>query len=327
MEKEKAKIGIALGGGGLRGLAHIGVLEFMEEENVPVDAIAGTSMGGIIAGLYAAGVPITKLKEIGTKTGILDFATPDPNRHGLIGHSKMQQFFADLLGSETITFADLKTPTAMIAADLETGEMVILNEGPLIPAMMATSAFPIVFSPVYHKDRWLVDGGVLNNLPIDIVRAMGVDRVIGVNTPPSLHKLLSVPKEHEKRPRLSPHSILSLIARPGDWKTPMLIAENSVAFTADIVNEQRLKTCPPDLLLHVSIPNTGTFVADDSLKIIQSGYQTAKEETQQFQMLRETPKPTAWRRGWNETIQKLKHAWEAYKAPTHTLFPPSEEIH
>ncbi len=319
--KEQAKIGVALGGGGLRGLAHIGVLQAMEEAQIPINALAGTSMGGIIAGLYAAGVPIAKIEEVGTKMTLLDLATPDPNRHGLIGHAKMHQLFADVIGSDSITFADLKVPTAMIAADLETGEMVVLSEGPLIPAMLATSAFPIVFGPVYHQGHWLVDGGVLNNLPFDIVRQLGADRVIGVNTPPGIHKLLTLPEENEKRPRLSPQSIFGVIARPGDWKLPMLVAEASVALTAALVNRKRQELCPPDLLLNITILNTGTFMADNSKEIVVQGRKAAMESMAALLQLRDVPLPPRWQRQIAEIGWRLRRAWEAYKAPRYPMFP------
>jgi len=322
--KEQAKIGVALGGGGLRGLAHIGVLQAMEEARIPIHALAGTSMGGIIAGLYAAGVPLAKIEEVGTKTTLLDFAIPDPNRHGLIGHSKMYQFLADVIGSDAITFADLKVPTAMIAADLETGEMITLSEGPLIPAMLATSAFPIVFGPVYHQGHWLVDGGVLNNLPFDIVRWLGADRVIGVNTPPGIHNLLKLPEENEKRPRLSPQSIFAVIARPGDWKIPLLVAEASVALTAALVNRKRHELCPPDLLLDIPILNTGTFMADNSKEIVERGRRAAMESMADLLRLRDVPLPQRWQRQLNEVGWRLRRAWEAYKAPRYPAFPARE---
>jgi NTE family protein len=209
----------------------------------------------------------------------------------------------------------------MIAADLETGEMVVLSEGPLIPAMLATSAFPIVFGPVYHQGHWLVDGGVLNNLPFDIVRQLGADRVVGVNVPPGIHNLLKLPEENEKRPRLSPQSIFAVIARPGDWKLPLLVAEASVAMTAALVNRKRETLCPPDLLLDIPILNTGTFMADNSKEIVEGGARTAMESMADQLRLREHATAPAWQRQLDEVGWRLRRAWEAYKAPRYPMFP------
>ena len=220
------KIGVALSGGGVRGLAHIGVLELLEEIGISIDYLAGTSMGGIVGGLYAAGVSAAELREIGETTSILEVVTPDPNRYGLLGHKRIREFLVTALGSDTLTFDDLEIPLTVIATDVERGELIALNEGPLIPALLATSSFPFVFGPVRYRNRWLVDGGLLNNYPVDVVREMGAERVLGVDTPPSIK--LAMPGEDT--PRLSLKSLINPQVNLIDWKTPFLIAESSAVF-------------------------------------------------------------------------------------------------
>ena len=129
--------------------------------------------------------------------GLRDLFSPDRERRGLIDQDRMAAAaWPTCWAAPSSTLADLRIPTTLLAVDLERCELVRLNQGPLIPALLATSAFPFVFSPVRHQERWLVDGGVANNLPVDEVRRMGADRVLGVNTPSSFQLCL----DREARP-------------------------------------------------------------------------------------------------------------------------------
>jgi NTE family protein len=312
------RIGVALSGGGVRGLAHLGVLQVMEEAEIPPDLVAGTSMGGLVAGLYAAGVPLQELIDFGTKTGIIDLAAPDRGWRGLLGHKKMAILLADLLGSKDITFEEMEIPAAVIAADVERGELVILDQGPLIPALMATSAFPIVFAPVYHQGRWLVDGGAVNNFPVDIVRQMGADRVLGVNVPPSVQLSLS---DDEQEKGLSPRGLRFLGSHSLDWKLPFLIAEATVDIPMQVVNRTRLALCPPDVLLEIHLPNVGIFTSDDNARIIEAGRRVAMDNQAELVQLRAIPLAPPWRGRLESTMARFTRAWTAFQEPEYPAFP------
>ena len=312
------RIGLALSGGGVRGLAHLGVLQVLEEAEIPVDMIAGTSMGGIVAGLYAAGVPIQELIAFSKRTGVMDVAAPDRRWRGLFGHGKMADLLADLLGREDVTLEELNIPVAVVSADVETGDLVILDKGPLIPALMATSAVPIVFSPVRHQGRWLVDGGVLNNFPVDVVRRMGADRVLGVNVPPS------VKFSPEDRPRargLSPRGLRFFGNQTFDWKQPFLIAEASLGMTIQVVNRTRLELCSPDVLLEIRLPNVGIFTSDNNADIIEAGHWVATEHLQELIKLKTKPLPSPWRRRLRSTLRRLQRARAILRGPESPLYP------
>lgn len=319
----KPKIGLALSGGGVRGLAHIGVLQLLEESKIPIAYLAGTSMGGIIAGLYAAGISAQELRELGLHTNILEMLTPDPHHYGLLGHKKIRKFLIKVLGSEEITFGDLQIPVTVIATDVETGELIALNDGPLIPALLATSSFPFVFGPVRHCDRWLVDGGLLNNYPIDIVRQMGAERVIGVDTPPSIR--LAIPGE-ANFPRLSLKALLDRKINLADWKTPFLIAESSAISTVNLINRQRAELSPPDFQLTISLPDIGTFMPGKNKEIIDAGYSVARDNRAQLRAQLERPLLTASLRRWLNFVRRLRHAWNAYHEPLYSPFPPIREL-
>jgi NTE family protein len=310
------KIGVAFSGGGVRGLAHLGVLQVLEQAEVSVDMVAGTSMGGLVAGLYAAGVPLQDLVEFACKIGIMDFASPDRAWRGLFNHKKMSALLGQVLGRQDITFEELDIPAAVVATDIETAEIVVLDQGPLIPALMATSAFPILFSPVRHQDRWLVDGGALNNLPVDIVRHMGADRVLGVNVPSRLTLAL----ENEERAKgLSPRGLLTFSSRTHNWRLPFLIAEASMGITAQTITRTRLALCPPDLLLQVDLPNVGLFAMDKSAEIIETGRRAAWEHQAELVALSEKPLPPRWQRRRGRAVHRLRRAWRVLREPA---YPP-----
>ena len=311
-------LGLALSGGGVRGLAHLGVLQVLEAEGITIDGMAGTSMGGLIAGVYAAGTPLEEIISAATQAGLLSFAAPDGTWRGLFGHRKMKTFLRDLVGGDEIRFEDLDIPTAVVAVDIESGEMVILDHGPLIPALLATAAFPIVFSPVHHQGRWLVDGGVLNNLPVDIVRMMGVDRVLGVDVPPSL----DVPLAQRHQRGLSARGLFSFNnQRTRDWKLPFLIAETSVGITASCINETRQALCPPDFMLTIRQPNVGIFATDKSTKIIEAGRNVANANRTALRALKSAPLAPPWQRRLRSWIRRMRQAWRVLHAPDYQLYP------
>ena len=179
----KPRVGLALSGGGPRGLAHVGVLRVLEREGIPLDILAGTSMGGIIAAGYAAGLSPEDLEKEALATArirrLLRLIDPGLPEAGLMRGQRLQAYFEEILGP--LTFADLKISLALVAVDLNAQREVILNEGPLSLALRATISVPGLFTPVEIDGQRLVDGGVLDNLPIDAAQHLGADVVIAVD--------------------------------------------------------------------------------------------------------------------------------------------------
>ena len=212
-EAPRPRVGLVLSGGGARGLAHVGVLKALEELHVPVDAIAGTSMGAVVGGLYASGMTAAEIDTL--MRGIdwsavfrdrparntLNYRRKQDDREflvrfplGLQGGSFrvprgliQGQRLTQALRIETMPvaavedFDDLPTPFRAVAADLETGARVVLDHGDLTSTMRASMSAPGVFAPVEIDGRLLVDGGIVENLPVDVGKAMGVDIVIAVD--------------------------------------------------------------------------------------------------------------------------------------------------
>ena len=170
-------IGLALGGGGARGLAHIGVLRALEERGYTIEAIAGCSMGGIIGALIGSNRTSQEITELFQQTKfheVLDFGALG----GLLGGKGIASRLEECVHE---SFEDLDIPLKVTAVDVQRGTLVVLGSGPLVPALRATSALPGILSPVEHVDRVLIDGGLLNNLPIDVLRTMCLATAVAVD--------------------------------------------------------------------------------------------------------------------------------------------------
>jgi len=174
---------LALSGGGARGIAHLGVLAALEELSLPVAQLSGASSGAIAAVFYAAGFTPRKVLELLLSTNVAKLTRPAFSRYGLLYLDAVQQLLARHLGPEA-TFADLNLPVTLVATDLTAGESVYYNEGPLLPPLLASSAVPIVYRAVEYRGRQLVDGGLLNNLPVEPLVGQPNLRVVGVHCNP-----------------------------------------------------------------------------------------------------------------------------------------------
>ncbi|MBI4837462.1 MAG: patatin-like phospholipase family protein [Candidatus Portnoybacteria bacterium] len=179
----RKKIGLALGGGGAKGLAHIGVIKVLEKYGIPIDFIAGTSMGALVGGWYAARKKIKILEtlflEIDDSEAYSMNQVMKERRGVLFGDKavvgRLEEAFRDL------TFNDCQMSFAVVATDVATGEKVILDKGKLIDAVRASISMPLIFKPVKHDGRLLMDGGFVDPVPADVVRDMGADFVIAVD--------------------------------------------------------------------------------------------------------------------------------------------------
>ena len=175
----KTKIGLALGGGAARGLAHIGVLKVLEEEQIGIGCVAGSSAGSLIGCLYCAGYSWKKIKETAEDIDWGDLVSPTWPTLGIVNPAKLEKTLDRLL--EGRTFAALSTPFRAVAVDITSGEEVVLHSGSVARAVRASCSIPGIFEPTEVEGRLLVDGGLMNDVPTDVVKDMGADRAIGVD--------------------------------------------------------------------------------------------------------------------------------------------------
>jgi NTE family protein len=177
-------VGLALSGGGARGFAHAGVLEALGYAGFPLDSIAGTSMGSVIGALYASGMSVPDIWKFAGKTATLKVSRDLSGikflrlliADKLITPTYINRFIEKNLGS--LAFERLAIPFACVAADFRTGETIILDEGPLAAAVRASVNLPGVFAPFEYRHRYLVDGGVVDFIPVDAARLLGADWVL-----------------------------------------------------------------------------------------------------------------------------------------------------
>jgi NTE family protein len=175
-----ARLGMALGGGGARGLAHIGVWSVLEEAGIRPSLLAGSSAGSIVAALWASGVPVEEARELAHGFGRMTLLRPSWGLKGLLRFRPAKRLLARWL--DGLRLEDLPIPCAVVCTDLISGEMVVLREGPVLEAVLASSAVPGVYAPRYWEDREaLVDGGVVTNLPVGVTRSLGAEVAVGVD--------------------------------------------------------------------------------------------------------------------------------------------------
>ena len=172
-------IGVALGGGFARGIAHIGVLKVLEEEGIPVRVVAGTSVGALIGACYCSGLSVSELEEVAHNTRFTSFARWTLSRYGFASNDRMVSFLTRTL--KVKTFEELNIPLGVAATDFNTGEGVVFRSGTIIDPVRASCAYPGMFLPVNIRGRYLVDGMLSHPVPTRPLREMGAERVLAVH--------------------------------------------------------------------------------------------------------------------------------------------------
>jgi NTE family protein len=291
----RPRIGLALGSGGARGWAHVGVLRRLQELKVPVDFVAGTSIGAIMGATFAAG----RLDVLEDLSHQLDwrrvarlFIEVSFPRAGLVTGRRIQQLIQEVVGVQRIE--DLAIPFAAVAANLHTGSQVVFTHGVVVDAIRASIAIPGIFVPAQHEGQHLVDGGTINPLPIDVVEAMGADIVIAVDVN------LQPGRGHEKAAghlprvdRAAVRDISPILAHIGDplprvqsavadamerWfrrEAPGLsifdVLTRSVRIAENQITRSRIKLHPPALLIQPAVGDIETLEFHRSAQAIEAG--------------------------------------------------------
>ncbi|MGD2036153.1 MAG: patatin-like phospholipase family protein [Bacteroidales bacterium] len=172
-------IGLALGGGAVLGAAHVGALRAINDLDIKINYIAGTSIGAFVAAFFAFGKNWKEIKEIASKLRWIDITGISLSRYGLLSNENLGKTIVEHIGDKNIEDAGI--PLAMIATDVTSGEKVILDKGSVADAVMASTCIPGIFNPIEINGKMLVDGGIVENVPINTTKEMGADFVIGVD--------------------------------------------------------------------------------------------------------------------------------------------------
>jgi len=180
---KKKKVGLVLGGGVARGIAHIGVLKVLHSYKVPIDYIVGTSSGSLVGAAYASGMDISLIEQVALHIHWPDLVKLAFFRPGFVSEESIEEFVVKYIGDMNV--AELKIPFAAVATDIRTGDEVVLSEGKVSKLVAASSAFPGFFAPADIEGRFLIDGGIAGNVPVDVARRMGAEFVIASNVIPT----------------------------------------------------------------------------------------------------------------------------------------------
>ncbi|MCL2798972.1 MAG: patatin-like phospholipase family protein [Endomicrobia bacterium] len=192
-KEKRPKIALVLGGGGARGFSHIGVFKALQEEQIPVDLVVGTSIGSIAGAFYCAGIPMSKVEELAKDVTLKSISNLNPVSilsmlfsENLLSNEKIEIFLNENIGD--LRFDQLKIPLVCVATDLNTGERILLREGSVSFAARASATLPGFFKPVEYRQRYLVDGGLSENVPVNIAKLFDPDIVIAVVVPADITK-------------------------------------------------------------------------------------------------------------------------------------------
>lgn len=183
-DEHRLRVGVALGGGFARGIAHIGVLRTLQENEIPIDYVAGTSVGALVAAGYASGADLAEMERQGISTRFRDFGRWTISRMGMASNERLEDFLRKF--TLLRRFEETKTPLGIVATDIVSGETVHFTSGEIGPALRASCAYPGLFLPVEHHNRVLVDGFLTEGVPAVCVRKMGAELVISVHLEPGL---------------------------------------------------------------------------------------------------------------------------------------------
>jgi len=261
--KPDVKVGLALGSGAALGLAHIGVIKALREADIPINMIAGTSMGALVGACYAADGQIEDVEEVALTTNLRKIRhLMDPKftliRVGFLSGNRVENFLKNIIGDREIS--DCKIPFAAVAADIQSAKQVILTQGSLLKAVRASISIPVVFVPVKYNDRFLVDGGTINPVPADVVRSMGATFTIAVN-------VLNNPRERIH---------LGLTGKKDSNRAPGIMNTLLQSFYLMEYEMVRASILKADIMIEPDVRNIEVYEFHRGQEAITAGYEAAR---------------------------------------------------
>lgn len=290
MSKPRQKISLILGSGGARGLAHIGAIHFLEEHNFEIASIAGSSMGALVGGAYATG-KLTALEEwllSINKAAMFSLIDVAWNKAGLVKGEKIINTLREILGEQDIE--NLPIPFTVVASDIQAGKEVWLSSGCLFNAIRASISMPLFFTPYIHHGVALIDGGVLNPVPIAPTFRDKTDLSIAINLGGPVDESLNQPNHTDLDQQDKSNDIFSKLMRGLGSKTedavPSLgaydIANQAIDAMQETIARQKLAAYPPDYLIEIPRNICGILDFHRAEEMIDFGYQQASTALQEL---------------------------------------------
>ncbi|NMH61041.1 patatin-like phospholipase RssA [Alteromonas ponticola] len=297
------KIGLALGAGAARGWTHIGVIEALEKIGVPIDVVSGCSIGAYVGAAYTSG-RLQELKEWScslTEWQVLSLMGVGWGRGGLATGDKVFKKLSEEFCAPT--FEEMNKPLAVVATDLYSGREVVFKRGDVGTSIQASCAIPGLFSPVPYDDRWLVDGAVVNPVPVNLCRQMGADFVIAVNLDSDFRpqRLKKQVEEHEEAQRKTDTFLVKSHNAVRQWFSPdpkadkllppsiFSVISSSLEILQARVTRSRLAGEPPDILIEPRLNDVGLMEFHRAAEMCEKGERTIERLAAQirFQLMLE----------------------------------------
>ena len=293
-QKSTPRIGLALGSGSSRGWAHIGVIRALSQLDIHPQVICGCSIGSIVAAAYVSG-NLDKLEQWVrslTKVELARYIELNLSLNGFVDTEKLHEFFLQCVCREDESIEDVTVKFASVATDLETGREVWFTSGPLIDAVWASISLPGLFPPLQHQGRWLVDGGLVNPVPVSVCHALGADIVISVNLNGGVVGKHFIKKQDE--PANDSNNVFGRLSRAVNKYSPDLFKDDtektsapglfeaiagSINIAQDRITRSRLAGEPPDIMLSPKLSHIGLMEFYRARETIQEGEQCVMRMT------------------------------------------------
>lgn len=293
------KIGIALGGGGARGFAHIGVLRVLESARIPIDLIAGTSAGAIIGSLYAAGKSPDEIEALVRDLRLRHWMARDRTGMGLFSTDGFRRIIESAIGAGR-RIEELPRRFFAVAVDMDSEEEKVFEAGDVASAVCASAAFPGILAPVKIGDRYYIDGGALNPVPFDVLRYRGADVVLAVDLGADEPIFTAGNLRHRRDAWF-----FQLILTAEQQKIFRVVAR-AIGIMTRRVRLQKLKHASPDITIYPNVQNVGLMDFDLVEEAVAAGTHATQELLPQIVKLVYPPWTIRVRRTWQRTWQQLQ---------------------
>jgi NTE family protein len=288
LKRQHTRIGLALGSGSARGWSHIGILRALAEIGIEPDLVCGSSVGAIVGASYAAG-NLDKLEEWVTsltRADVARFLDLNLSLNGFIDAPRLRSFFADYVCAEAVRIEELGKTFATVSTDLENGREIWFTEGSVLDAVWASMSLPGLFPPIRNQGRWLVDGGLVNPVPVSVCRALGADKVIAVNLNGAIVGRHFLHRIEDEADQAAADGLLSMLRKTVKNYSSSLFGSNgtndsapglfdaiigSINIVQDRITRSRMAGDPPDIMLAPRLSHIGLMEFYRAREAIQEG--------------------------------------------------------
>jgi len=288
LKRQHTRIGLALGSGSARGWSHVGILRALAEIGIEPDLVCGSSVGAIVGASYAAG-NLDKLEDWVTsltRTDVARFLDLNLSLNGFIDAPRLRSFFGDYVCAEAVRIEELGRTFATVSTDLENGREIWFTEGSVLDAVWASMSLPGLFPPIRNQGRWLVDGGLVNPVPVSVCRALGADIVIAVNLNGAIVGRHFLHRIEDEADEAAADGLLLLLRKTVKNYSSSLFGSNgtndsapglfdaiigSINIVQDRITRSRMAGDPPDIMLAPRLSHIGLMEFYRAREAIQEG--------------------------------------------------------